>query len=105
MQAGWQITLCRRGAASGARLWLWENYSGGVLMRRTDNTAIEQMASEYPETHDTDRSEEALIRAPRRGRVSGVLRVVSSFFLLGRPKGDFEGFESFRYFRDHHRRF
>ena len=74
-------------------------------MRRTDNTSIEQMASESPETHDTDRFEEALGRAPGTGRVSGFLRVVSSFFLLSRSKGDFEGLESFRYFRDHHRRF
>ena len=74
-------------------------------MRRTDNTAIEQMASESPEIHDTDRPEEALGRARGRGRVSGFLRVVSSFFLLGRSKGNFEGLESFRYFRDHHRRF
>ncbi len=74
-------------------------------MRRTDNTTIEQIASESPETHDTDRSEEALNRAPGSGRVSGFLRVVSSFFLLGRSKGDFEGPESFREFRDHHRRF
>ena len=74
-------------------------------MRRTDNTTIEQMASESPETHDPDRSEEVPDRARGRGRASGFLRVVSWFFLLGRSKGDFEGFESFRYFRDHHRRF
>jgi hypothetical protein len=105
MQAGWQITLCCRGAFSGVRLWLGENYSGGVLMRRTDNTTIEQITSESPETHDPDRPEEALDRARGRGRASGFLRVVSWFFLLGRSKGDFGGFESFRYFRDHHRRF
>ncbi len=74
-------------------------------MRRTDNTTIEQMSSESLETHATDRSEEALDRAPGRGRASGFLRVVSSFFLIGHSKGDFEGPESFRYFRDHHRRF
>ena len=55
-------------------------------MRRTDNTTIEQMASESPETHDTDRSEEALGRAPGTGRVSGFLRVVSSFFSLAARK-------------------
>ncbi len=74
-------------------------------MHHTDNTTIEQMASESAETHDTDRSEEALDRAPGRGGVSGFLRIVFSFFLLGRSKGDFGSFESFRYFRDHHRRF
>ncbi len=73
-------------------------------MHRTDNTTIEQMASESPEIHETDRSEEALDRAPGRG-ASGFLRIVSSFFLLGRSKGDFGSLESFRYFRDHHRRF
>ena len=74
-------------------------------MHRTDNTTIQQMKSESPETPDADRSEEALDRAPGRGGASGFLRVVSSFFLLGRSKGDFESRESFRYFRDHHRRF
>ncbi len=74
-------------------------------MHRTDNTAIEQMASESPETHDTDRSEEVLDRAPGRGGASGFLRVVSSVFRLGRSKDDFGRFESFGYFRDHHRRF
>ncbi len=74
-------------------------------MRRTDNTTIERIASESPGTHDTDRSEEALDRAPGRGRASGFRRVTSWFFLLGRSKGDFKGLESFRYFRDHHRRF
>ncbi len=74
-------------------------------MHRTDNTMIEQTASESPETHDTDRAEEALDRAPGRGGASGFLRVVSSFFLLGRSKGDVGSFESFGYFRDHHRRF
>ncbi len=74
-------------------------------MRRTDNAAIDQMASGSPEIHDTDRPEEALDRAPGRGRASGFLRVVSWLLLLGRPKGDFEGPESFRYLRDHHRRF
>ena len=74
-------------------------------MHRTDNTTIQYMASESSETHDTDRSEEALDRTPGRGGASGFLRVVSSFFLLGRSKGDFGGSESFRYLRDHHRRF
>ncbi len=74
-------------------------------MHRTDNTTIEQMASESPETHDTDRSEEPPDRAPGRGGALAFLRVVSSFFLLGRSKGDFGGSESFRYLRDHHRRF
>ncbi len=74
-------------------------------MHRSDNTTIEQMASESPETHDTDRSEEALDRAPGRGGASGFFGAVSSFFLLGRSKDDFESFESFRYLRDHHRRF
>ncbi len=74
-------------------------------MERTGNTTIEQMASESPETHETDRSEEALDRAPGRGRTSSFFRIVSSLFLLGRSKGDFENFESFRYFRDYHRRF
>ena len=74
-------------------------------MRRTDNTTIEQITSESPETHDPDRSEEAPDRARGRGRASGFLRVVSWFFLLGRSKDDFGGFESFRYFRDHPRRF
>ena len=36
-------------------------------MRRTDNTTIDQIASESHETHDTDCSEEALDRAPGRG--------------------------------------
>ena len=74
-------------------------------MERTGNTTIEQMASESPETHETDRSEKALDRAPGRGRASSFFRIVSSLFLLGRSKGDFENFESFRYFRDYHRRF
>ena len=72
-------------------------------MHRTDNTTIEQMESEFPEIQD--RSEEALDRAPGRGEASGFLRVVSSVFLLGRSKDDFGRFESFGYFRDHHRRF
>ena len=74
-------------------------------MRRTDHTIIDQMASESPATHDTDRSEEALGRAPGRGGASGFFRVVSWFFLLGRSKGDVGNLESFGYFRDHHRRF
>ena len=74
-------------------------------MRRTDNTTVERMASESPEPHDTDSSVEALDRAPGRGGASGFLRVVSSFCLLGRSRGDFGSLESFRYFRDHHRRF
>jgi len=74
-------------------------------MHRTDNTTIEQMASESSETHDKDRSEEALARAPTRRGASGFLRVVSWFLRLGRPEGDLGGSESFRALRDHHRRF
>ncbi len=51
-------------------------------MRRTDNTTIEQMASESPETHDTDRSEEALDRAPGRG---GSFRFPSRCFFVFSP--------------------
>ncbi len=74
-------------------------------MHRTDDTTIQQMKSESPETPDADRSEESLDRAPGGGGASGFLRAVSSFFLVGRSKGDFGNLESFRYFRDHHRRF
>ena len=45
---------------------------------------------------------EVLGRALGRAGASGFFRGVASLFLLGDTKGDFE---SFRYFRDHHRRF
>ena len=59
-------------------------------MRRTDNTTIEQMASESPETHDTDRSEEPPDRAPGRGELQLSFALFLRFFSLAAQKAILE---------------